>query len=792
MPQNANKPGAAVKTCGKCNRTFTKGEHLRRHDRTHNNDKPFVCTTCGKAFGRNDTLQRHHKTHADSQTASTPGSTSNPAKSTHADPVSLAFWTDPGEHPLPDQPNHGDSALLSHGFNERSSSMGTFPIMDINVEAQFPLATEVPLTMPNFEFPAGQIEHSSGWDTLPAELHFPPWMADAEFDVTAVNSWVASTLDPNQATFDRGQPWGLPPPVQNQHSDPSTHERPNQSKRNTPSVPPVSPAGTIVQQQSVSDNRFSHARRRESSVSDDNGSQAGSNINKVHADANDAEVDEVYRTRLAKQVRSKWTGGLLPSTDFLNLCVQLYFTKFGDIFPLIHRPSFRTSGENYILLLSMCSLGSLFVGADDAKATGRKMFEKLNKIVLASWEKLVGISRIEKVAIVQGGLIAQSYALLSGVREHFAIAEAFHGLVLYWARSAGTFQVEPLIPNVHELASLPAPQLDKAWRNWARKEATKRAALCMVIQDAELAFLVHHETCIRPGSNALQLAFAPAVFSAPDAATWLKALGNTETPQGTYRDLQRRLALSQPLNVPATGLYSLYVVLAEIGAAACDERACGNLHQESIFGNFSTRLSCWYRNYEQIVHTDQEDPFCLTIYWHSIFLYLCVDVSRLESAVEVDSAASGPANSTVESVEYTKTWLASSAAKRAVMHGFLIHQLLGRRRLDQEPAIHVPRAVFHAALVLYCYIQFSPVQGVPDTALPAAEADLNFPEIKLLGHSPSRILLEVNGFQPERCSLHVTTVLWSMHDLLVRVGHWGISREFARTLRLLISGSRGA
>jgi hypothetical protein len=67
----------------------------------------------------------------------------------------------------------------------------------------------------------------------------------------------------------------------------------------------------------------------------------------------------------------------------------------------------------------------------------------------------VGISRIEKVAIVQGGLIAQSYALLSGVcltillfwffcirtnikltgnpkvRDHFAIAEAFHGLVLY-------------------------------------------------------------------------------------------------------------------------------------------------------------------------------------------------------------------------------------------------------------------------------------------------------------------------------------------------------------------------
>jgi hypothetical protein len=185
------------------------------------------------------------------------------------------------------------------------------------VEAQFSQAIEMPLTMPTFDFPAGQMDDASGWDNVPAELHFPPWMADAEFDVTALNSWVASTLDPNQTAVDPGLQWRLPPPVQNQPSDPRTRESPHQSTRNTPSVPPISPAGTIVQQPTVSDNHFDHARRRESFVSDDKGSQAGLNMNKSGADANDAQVDEVYRTRLAKQVRSKWTGGLLPSTDFL-------------------------------------------------------------------------------------------------------------------------------------------------------------------------------------------------------------------------------------------------------------------------------------------------------------------------------------------------------------------------------------------------------------------------------------------------------------------------------------------
>jgi len=67
-----------------------------------------------------------------------------------------------------------------------------------------------------------------------------------------------------------------------------------------------------------------------------------------------------------------------------NLCIKLYFAKFQPIFPLVHAASFRPSSESALVLLSICSLGALFVGSAGAFARGRAIFMKLNKAILAS------------------------------------------------------------------------------------------------------------------------------------------------------------------------------------------------------------------------------------------------------------------------------------------------------------------------------------------------------------------------------------------------------------------------
>ncbi|EXJ79168.1 hypothetical protein A1O3_08669 [Capronia epimyces CBS 606.96] len=321
-----------------------------------------------------------------------------------------------------------------------------------------------------------------------------------------------------------------------------------------------------------------------------------------------------------------------------------------------------------------------------------------------------------------------------------------------------------------------------------------RAALSLTIHDAELSCLSHHESSIRSGSNCLHLAAQSEVYSATDAQGWLQELQKHKPVRTTYRDLQQRLQRQELLVMPGMSSYSLYIALVEISSAACDERATGTLYGPAAFGRFSSLLTCWYQSYKQIATAGEGDRFCLMIYWHAIFIYISVDIGKLEHAVGRDAAISGDPDSNLTSVEYAREWSTTKAAERAVAHAFLIQKQLGARRLDQEPAIHVPRAVFQAALVLYCYTQFW--SGLDATNATSKEGDtasggLDFPEIELLGYNPSAILFELHGFRPHRGAPYATAVLCAMYDLLQRVGHWDIAREFSRTLGSLLSASRG-
>ena len=173
------------------------------------------------------------------------------------------------------------------------------------------------------------------------------------------------------------------------------------------------------------------------------------------------EVDDNYRQTLHRRLQIRSIDQSLPSAEFLNLCVRSYFKRFHKLWPIVHAPTFRPTKSNSVLLLSICSIGSLLTGHPSAIQRGTQLFERLNKAILDHWEQLMRRGPEDMLAMTQAALLGQTFGLLSGQSKHLALVDAFHGTVISWARRAKLFQTE-------HLPSLESQDLDSRWRNWVR------------------------------------------------------------------------------------------------------------------------------------------------------------------------------------------------------------------------------------------------------------------------------------------------------------------------------------
>ncbi|OJJ66032.1 hypothetical protein ASPBRDRAFT_138833 [Aspergillus brasiliensis CBS 101740] len=486
-------------------------------------------------------------------------------------------------------------------------------------------------------------------------------------------------------------------------------------------------------------------------------------------------ADDRYRQKLVESLRPPVQVGILPSTSFLDFCLQAYFSHFQAIFPLIHAPTFHPSRENAVLLLSMCTIGSLFIGSAKALGHGISMFERLHKAILASWDSYIQTPNSAHLHAIQASMIGQTFGLLLGRPRDLVGIEFFHGTMVAWARKVRLFVFdEDPLGDVQSLED-DSDALRLTWKNWARLEERKRIILALHIHDAEFAKLHHHEPILRHAPENLPQLSAPELFAAPCAKSW-KALYLRTKPrvQGTHRPVTGgRTSLLREF--PQNDFLS-YAMLESIGALACENSSRGPSGR-AVVQQCEELLMEWYCKYAHVANASKHpDHFCLLILWHSIFMHLDTGFDQLECACGRDGDAAAQ-----KSRPYASSWAESRAATRALLHATCIHQHFQLLPIGAEPAIHVPMALYNSGIAWACFTRFG--SGVGDSLVDPATLS-EFPEIKLFGAKQLKSFHDLRSnlqWGKSECGPMLKTI-----DLLGKISHWKVAGSFATTLMALV------
>ncbi|KAM0542640.1 hypothetical protein ACHAPJ_012719 [Fusarium lateritium] len=381
--------------------------------------------------------------------------------------------------------------------------------------------------------------------------------------------------------------------------------------------------------------------------------------------------------------------------------------------------------------------------------------------------------------MIQASLIGQTFGLLSGRPRDLLLVQTFHGTVIAWARRENMFRRGTL---ERKLSMHADHDPDKSWKEWVQQEEESRAAAAICIHDAEFSALFSTEPFIRNSINDI-LTCSDELWAMPNAEDWRQAFNNTMKAANT-QDVAFSTgpgSIADPDTTSSEALdnsqFNAYLKLESIASSVLQAKAVGtwlssSQQLESALLQFRVR----HLKSDSSLSTDY---FCQEILWHSTFISLFVDLNRLELAAGRDGYEEAQKH-----LDYAKTWATSQDGRRCVLHGALILQKAESMSIRTEPAIHVPRVLYWAAMVWYTYTKF----GRGYTAMDMISKD-RFPELEGSGINDGKLLLKAHGLNNPRPPHVSSGILYGLLDLLQRIGHWDLSRKLASLIVSLCSNS---
>lgn len=464
------------------------------------------------------------------------------------------------------------------------------------------------------------------------------------------------------------------------------------------------------------------------------------------------EGDEISRDALADSLQQRVPDTTLPPTQFLNRCLHVFTTRLWPLVPIIHLPTFEPARTNPLLLLSVCSLGALAIGSEEALYHGERLFDGVQKAILVSFSPN-RIADEHSLAILQAAVIGQTYALLSGSAPNLLTAQCFHGTMGVAVRTFYDHWAKPK----NSSTSLDIQPSSGDWESWVREQTAIRLLNSIYVHNGEVFATVHQPALLRAHPFHVRVAADDKLFLAKTADEWI----SLQTRNSQYQ----------------TTLHSFFSSCASLDCFVAEiyHRKTGPFNRTDVAADdeIQTSLLTWFHESAQVIDSDGAKRLSLLMLWHSCFVLLLSDLDMVERVCGRD----GPDISR-DDTNILNAWILTPLAKRCIIHALLIHVLLERFRVSEVPAIHVARVAWQAGLMLAVYSFFARTEQKFNVTATISSCHALKVVRKTSLFSPSDWTTVEQNATPERCR----TSAFSLSAVLRHLGPWQNGARYAKTL----------
>ncbi|KAI1611552.1 hypothetical protein EDD36DRAFT_409050 [Exophiala viscosa] len=246
---------------------------------------------------------------------------------------------------------------------------------------------------------------------------------------------------------------------------------------------------------------------------------------------------------------------MVSAMDLLKNSLELYFSEFHAVLPLVHIPTFNMAKIPTVTLAAMACIGAMY--SDDRQGTEQSTSMSEICIQMIAWLGGSDTTNFYKPAYLIACCLHQIYSLGSGNRRLYQNADCSRGILIGCLRGMGILKsrvsAEPEKEDARHVLS--ADNVGAEWMQWKVEEEEKRIAWSVFEYDCSLCTLTSKRGAVDLPELPSHLPCAEPLWDAPSAQAWAALYSRlSSTARGAPTSTVLRSLLTSktlPPNLPA-------------------------------------------------------------------------------------------------------------------------------------------------------------------------------------------------------------------------------------------------